>query len=239
MMDINKFMTPRLLAIASFAEQNSTVADIGTDHAYIPIWLVKNGIAKSALAMDINQGPIHRAEENIKRFSLDDKIKTRLSDGLCALLPGEADTVIIAGMGGILINQILSASKELYPHIKRYILQPMTAVEETRKFLEQNGFSIENERLAQEDNKIYCVISAVRGEMKMEREIEYYIGTKLIENRDSLLFAYLDGKLYEYEKAIESLRLADKEKAGERLAHFQYLTDEMKTIKEACALWQQ
>ncbi len=236
-MDINKYMTPRLLTVASFAEKNSVVADVGTDHAYIPIWLIKNEIAKSAIAMDINEGPIFRAQENIKKFSLEEKIKTRLSDGLCALLPGEADTVIIAGMGGILINEILRSAKRLYPHIKRYILQPMTAVEETRKFLSENGFSIQDECLAKEDNKIYCVILAVPGEMKIEKEIDYYIGKKLIENKDNYLLDYINGKLYEYEKAIDSLILADREKFGDRLSHFQYLKEEMEKIKKECLSW--
>ena len=129
------------------------------------------------------------------------------------------------------------SQKIIYPHIERYILQPMTAVEETRKFLAENGFSIQDERLAKEDNKIYCVILAVPGEMKIEKEIDYYIGKKLIENRDGCLLDYIEGKLYEYEKAIDSLRLADREKFGDRLSHFQYLKEEMEKIKKECLSW--
>ncbi len=235
--DITKFMTPRLLCVASFADKGANVADVGTDHAYIPIWLIQQGIAEKAIAMDINHGPIMRAEENIKKFSLESKITTRLSDGLEKLCPGEADTVVIAGMGGMLINEILEKATHLYSSVRRYILQPMTALEETRKYLEKNGFMIEDERLAREEEKFYCVLSVCRGEMKTEREIDYYVGKKLLENKDPLLCGYLNGKIYEYDKAIASLKRSDTEKTAERLAHFQYLSDEMKKMKEECTSW--
>lgn len=237
MADIQTFMTPRLLCVASFVEKCATVADVGTDHAYIPVWLVQQKIAERAIAMDINKGPIMRAEENIEKFALETKISTRLSNGMEKLMPGEADTVVIAGMGGMLINEILDGAKHLYSSVHRYILQPMTAVEETRKYLQQNGFLIENEKLARENEKIYCVLSVVRGTMKTEEEIGYYVGRKLIENRDPLLLAYLDGKIYEYDKAIASLKKSVGDKNAERLAHFEYLSREMKKIKEECALW--
>ena len=236
-MKIDKFMTPRLLAVASFVAPESRVADIGTDHAYIPIWLLEHGVSKSALAMDINKGPIDRANENILKFHLEDKIKTRLSNGLENLKEGEADTIVIAGMGGILINEILKEAKEKHFGIKHFILQPMTAIEETRKFLEENGFCILNERLAKEDEKLYCVLLVSRGEMKIDREIDYYIGQKLIENKDPLLLDYLNGKLYEYEKAISLLKQGDCAKNAERLSHFTFLVEEMKKLKERCITW--
>ncbi len=236
-MDINKFMTPRLIAAANFVKEGSVVADVGTDHAYIPIWLLKKGVCPLAVAMDINRGPILRAEENIKKFGLETKIRTKLSDGLKALSPGEADTVVIAGMGGILINQILDSAKELYSSVCHYILQPMTAIEETRRFLEQNGFFIENERLAKEDEKIYTVLSVVRGKMEIKKEIFYYIGEKLIDNRDPLLPDLLNGRIYELEKAISSMQFAKNIETAKKREQFIYLQSEMIKIKEACVLW--
>ncbi len=237
MMDAGNFLTPRLRCVASFAEEGCRLADVGTDHAYIPIWLVQKGIAKSAIAMDINKGPLTRADENIKRFSLEDKVSTRLSNGLEKLCPGEADTVVIAGMGGMLINEILDAAKHVYSSVRRYILQPMTAVEETRTFLAENGFAIESEQLAQEDEKVYCILSVVRGKMEIPRKIDAYIGEKLVAAKDPLLSKYLDGKIYECDKAIGSLRAAEGTKAEERLSHFTYLSREMKKIREECAKW--
>lgn len=236
-MDINRFMTERLFAVASFAQKGSKVADVGTDHAYIPIYLLTNGISDSAIAMDINCGPLLRAKENIEKFGLEDKISTRLSNGLSELNEGECDTVIIAGMGGILINRILEDAKNLYPDIKHYVLQPMTAVEETRKFLEKNGFCIEDERLAKEENKIYTVILAKRGIMKIENEIDYYIGRKLRDNKDELLKDLLNGKIYELEKAIDSMKNTDNLKIQAKRNHFIFLKEEMEKIMEECRKW--
>ena len=231
------FMTPRLLAVAMMVKESKAVADIGTDHAYVPVYLVLNGLTEKALAMDINKGPLMRADENISRFSLDNKIKTRLSDGLSELKDGEADTVIIAGMGGILINNIIEKDKNRLKSLKNYILQPMTAIEETRKYLEQNGFLIVDEKLAKEDNKIYTIISAVPGEMKISCEVNYYIGEKLISNRDEFLLDLLRGKIYEYEKAISSMTNTDNAQTMEKLQHYTYLLGEFKRIKEECAKW--
>ncbi len=236
-MDSCSFMTPRLLTVSKMVKESDAVADIGTDHAYVPVYLVLNGMTKSALAMDINKGPLMRADENINRFSLQEKINTRLSDGLKELKNNEVDTVIIAGMGGVLINSIIDCDKERLNSVKHYILQPMTAVEETRKYLEQNGFKIIDEKLAKEDNKIYTVIHAVFGEMKIEKEINYYIGQCLIDNRDEILPELLDGKIYEYEKAISSMKNTDNEETIKKAHHYSYLLSEFKRLREECAKW--
>ena len=236
-MDIEKYMTPRLLAVANFAKKGSKVADVGTDHAYIPIWLVTRGVSDFAVAMDINKGPLLRAKENITKFNLEDKITTKLSDGLEGLEKDEADTVIIAGMGGVLINRILDDAKALYPSIKHFILQPMTAIEETRKFLSENGFLIENECLAKEDDKIYTVLSVIRGKMKIEDEVNLYIGKPLIENRDPLLKDLLSGRIYELNKAISLMEKTDNESVQNRRNYFTCLRDKMEKIKEACQKW--
>ncbi len=236
-LNINSFMTPRLLTVAKMVKECNTLADIGTDHAYVPTYLVLNNIIRTALAMDINEGPLNRADENINRFSLKDKIKTRLSDGLKELKDGEADTVVIAGMGGILINSILDNDKERLTSVKNYILQPMTAIEETRKYLSENGFLITDEKLAKEDEKIYTVISATRGKMKIDKEIDYYIGKKLIENKDDILPEYIEGKIYEYEKAVASMKNTENEKTKQKREYFEYLLCELKKIKGECAKW--
>ena len=237
-MNINSYMTPRLLAVAELVKNSQTVADIGTDHAYVPVFLVLSGKCEKALAMDINNGPLLRAEENIKKFSLESKISSRLSNGLENVSDGEVDTVVIAGMGGILINNIIANDKDRLTSVKRFVLQPMTAVEETRKYLSENGFSIENERLAKEGDKIYTVISAVPGEMKIEKEIYFYIGKALIENKDKFLPELIDGKIYEYEKAINSIKNTDNEEALIRAQYFMGLLTDLMELKRECAKWQ-
>ncbi len=236
-MAIEKMMTPRLLAAASFVKKGSHVADVGTDHAYIPIWLLKREICPFAIAMDINRGPLMRAKKNIESFGLQAQIHTRLSDGLSALKLGEIDTVVICGMGGVLINRILEGGVHLNGTVSHYILQPMTAIEETRKFLEEHHFLIQDECLAQEDDKIYTILSVVPGEMHIEKELDYYVGTCLVQNRDPLLAAYLDGKLYELEKAITSMSQTKNQEVLCKREKFVLLRDDMKQLREACASW--
>lgn len=217
--------------------KSNSVADIGTDHAYVPVYLILNNLASRAIAMDINKGPLNRADENIKKFNLSDKIETRISDGLKELKNGEADTVIIAGMGGILINNILENDKDRLSSVKNYVLQPMTAVYETRKYLALNGFKITDERLAKEDEKIYTIISATRGKTNIKNEIDYYIGEKLIANKDENLPELLDGKIYEYEKAIKSMKNTKNTETKKKREYFEYLLKELKKIKGDCAKW--
>lgn len=236
-MNIEKMMTPRLFAAASFVKHNSSVADVGTDHAYIPIWLVKQGICPFAIALDINHGPLKRARKNIESFGLQAQIHTKLSDGLAALEPGEIDTILICGMGGILINRILEGGVHLNGTVSHYILQPMTAIEETRKFLEDHHFLIQDERLAKEDDKIYTILSVIPGQMHIEREIDYYVGTCLVRNRDPLLAAYLDGRLYELEKAITSMSQTNHQEVLCKREKFVSLRNDMKQLREACASW--
>ena len=236
-LSIDSFMTPRLLKVAEMIRNARCVADIGTDHAYVPVYLVLNNLAESAIAMDINKGPLMRAEENIKKFSLTDKIKTRLSDGLKNLEDNEIDTVIIAGRGGVLINSIIERDKDRLTSVKQYILQPMTAVEETRKFLIKNGFTITDERLAKEDEKIYTIILATRGEMKIEKEVNFYVGEHLIKNKDEVLPEFLDGKIYEYKKAINSMKNAKNEETKEKSNKFEALLEDFIKIREECSKW--
>lgn len=230
-------MTPRLLTVAELVKKSTSVADVGTDHAYVPVYLILTHKCEKALAVDINRGPLMRAEDNIKKFSLEEKITTRLSDGLKNISDNEADTVIIAGMGGILINNIIENDKDRLTSVKRFILQPMTAVEETRRYLAENGFLIEDERLAKENDKIYTIISAVPGKMNIEKEIYFYIGKALIENKDEFLPELLDGKIYEYEKAVNSIKNTENSEAKKRAEYFKDLLSELKEIKKECAKW--
>lgn len=236
-LSVNSFMTPRLLTVAKMVKNSKTLADIGTDHAYVPVYLVVNNIIDSAIAMDINEGPLNKACENINKLSLNNKIKTRLSDGLSKLNDGEADTVIIAGMGGVLINKILENDKERLNSVKTYILQPMTAIYETRKYLAQNGLLIVDEALAKEDDKIYTIIKAEKGTMNIASEIGYYVGDCLIKNKDKYLSEYLDGKIYEYEKAISSMKNTKNEETQKKKEYFEYILKEFKRIRGECAKW--
>lgn len=152
-------LTPRLIAAASFVRCGATVADVGTDHAYLPIYLVLTGIAKKAVASDINGGPYLRALANIRANSLENKITALHCAGLCGIEDYSPTDILICGMGGELIATIIDEAKWTKNKNIRLVLQPMTHSEILRSYLLENGFAIIDERLAKEE-KIYEIICA-------------------------------------------------------------------------------
>lgn len=222
-------LTPRLQTIANYVQKNSIVADIGTDHGYIPVYLITNGICDKVIAADINQGPLNSAKNYIQKKGLTDKIDIRLGDGLKVLKPNEVNTAIIAGMGGLLINNILKESSNIAKTIDSFILQPMIAVEDLRRFLINNHFKIMDETLAKEGNKIYEIMYVEHGEGYVENDIYYEVGKKLIENKDPLLEEFLNKKLTKIEKIIKSL---EKSQATEGRKKCQLLKDKHCKIME-------
>ena len=121
-------LSKRLYAVASLVTEGASVADIGTDHGYIPIYLMKEGIASKVIALDINKGPLERARLHIVGNGLKGQIETRLSDGLCKVMPGEVDTMIAAGMGGALVIKILTEGKKVVDSLTACILQPQSEI---------------------------------------------------------------------------------------------------------------
>lgn len=188
----NITLTPRLRCVADMIGECELLADIGTDHAYIPIYAVQNGQAMRAVASDVVKGPVNIARKNVAEHALCDKIDVVLSDGLGKA--DGADVIVIAGMGGKLICDILAANLDTARSAKRLVLQPMTCVEDVRRFLHQHSFEVVDERLAKEENKIYNVLVARRGEEDIADEFLYFVGKKLFENNDPLLLEYLHKK---------------------------------------------
>ena len=188
-------MTPRLLKIAGYVKKGEKLADIGTDHAYIPIYLVQNGIINGAVAADVNRAPLAAAEENIRCAGLGKKIKTVLSDGFFCIEEDSFDTAVIAGMGGMLIAEIL----KMAPRGKKYILQPMKNLPELKRFLSENGFKITAEGLAAEGDKIYNILVVQDGEQVLS-EIELYVGKEL--KGDALLPIYKQKLSAKFKKII-------------------------------------
>ena len=229
-MEIEKVMTPRFSAIVSMVKKCKTVADIGTDHAYIPAYLLLKGIAENAVAMDINAGPLERAKATTEKYQVDDRCDLRLSDGLDELNDNEADTIIIAGMGGLLINEILLKNAKRHKNAL-FILQPMTAEDEVRRFLEKNGFEIIDERLAREENKIYHVLAVRFGKMKAENELFYHLGKKLFENNDENLDFAIEKMINKYSVILKGLSEAQNEHT-EKKNYAQKLIELLKKAKE-------
>ena len=229
--DLNLNLPPRLALITSKVDINSKVADIGTDHGYIPIYLIKNGISNHVIASDINEGPLNKALLNIKKHGADNFVKTVLSDGLEKINTEEIDTIIIAGMGGVLICDILSEAKSKIRKIKKLILQPMTAHEELRKWLNNNDFLIVDEELALEQKKIYNVIAAKPGKEIIEDNIYYYIGKKLLEKKDPVLPYLLNQKIEEHKKIIKNLQSEKSPKALMKLKECEKMLEKYRELK--------
>ena len=154
-------LSKRLEMVASFVKEGSNLADIGTDHGYIPIALAERGQVKRAIAMDVRSGPLERAKEHIKLHRLEDRIETRLSDGTKMLEPGEADTVVISGMGGDLVIHILEEGRFLWDSVSQWVLSPQSELDKVRRFLEGNGFVTVREDMVEEDGKYYTVMDVV------------------------------------------------------------------------------
>ena len=148
-------LSDRMKAVTDLVLPCESMADIGCDHGYVAIALIRNGICKRVIAMDINKGPLERAKGNIRDCKMQDSIETRLSDGAAALLPNEADGMICAGMGGRLVISILEQRRELVHKMKQLVLQPQSELNEVRSYLRQNGYRIEKEDMIFEDGKYY------------------------------------------------------------------------------------
>lgn len=167
----------RLQGIAQLVRPGSRVADIGTDHAHLPVWLVEQGVCPCAIASDLRPGPAAAAKKNITAAGLTDRIAVRIGDGLQPIQPGEADDLVIAGMGGETIAKILDGAAWAKDGRYRWILQPMTRPEELRRYLLTNGYRIEQERIIQEDHRLYVVMAAAyTAAERVEEETAYYIG---------------------------------------------------------------
>lgn len=198
-------LTPRLEKIAQQVKKGSCVADIGTDHGYIPIYLIQNQIATRVIACDVNSKPLEIAEKNIQQYDLANYIETRLSDGLEAIEAGEADTIIIAGMGGILIQEIIEASRSVAATSK-LILQPMQGRDVLRRYLVSSGFSIQKDLLVKEDHRIYEIIVAEAGQQSVADEIYFEIGFQLKENPSSLAKEFIEKKIASTENILLQLK---------------------------------
>lgn len=211
-------LSKRLQAVAELVTPGMRVADVGCDHAYTSIYLAENKISPQIIAMDINRGPIERAKENIVKFGYSDKIEARQSNGVIKLETGETDTILIAGMGGALITQILLARIDILSEIKELILQPQSEIYKVRQMLQEQNFLIIKENMIWEDDKYYTMMKAVpRSMIKQENDYlltekeHFYYGRLLLEQRHPVLseFLYWDLSLCE-----GILKVLETEKAG-------------------------
>ena len=208
-MNIN--LDERLLCCAEFVRENSVLADVGTDHAYLPTALILKGKIKAALGCDINEKPLSSAKQTIDEAEVSDKVKLRLCDGLCGVEKHEFTDVVIAGMGGELIIKILADCPYIKDEKYNLILQPMSKAYDLRKWLCENGFFVVEEKAAVANNKIYTVINAkFVGENTDADESFYHFG-KLLFKDDEKSKMYVEKQKNSLEKRAKGILSADSE----------------------------
>jgi tRNA (adenine22-N1)-methyltransferase len=222
----------RLKLIADKIPICNTICDIGTDHAYLPIYLISKKICKKAIAADINSGPLKAAQNNIEMFKMSELIETRIGNGLEPITQGEAEVIIIAGMGGILIKDIIDRAINTAKESKALILQPMNAIEILREWLYENGFDVIDEEMAKEGEKLYDVLTVKwTGEVKKMDRFYNYIGIKLIENKDALLKQYIEKWSNQLKRAVTEMEESD-EKVTDIRAKYLWLIENMNKTLE-------
>ncbi len=189
-------ISDRLQLVVDFVDSCESMADIGTDHGYVPITLVKSGKVNKAYAMDVNKGPLKRAREHIEAEGLSQQIETRLSDGMEQLKENEAETVVIAGMGGELMVRILKQKEQVLQTVKTLVLSPHSEMFLVREFLWNNHYRIVREEMIQDAGKFYTVMKAekVTEAEPVYQQYEYMYGRLLIKEKSSVLKDYLHDK---------------------------------------------
>ena len=209
-------LAKRLAAIASYVPVGSVAADIGTDHAYLPVFLVEEGICARVIATDIKQGPYASALRRIEEAKLTGKIDLRLGNGLDVLQPGEADVLVLSGMGGNTIREILTAAPHVTETVRRLVLQPMADPGDLRTWLAANGWRISDESLVEDGGKIYIVIMAEPGREETRDPFLLELGPRLLEKKDPLLGRYAERIAGLYEQVLAGLECANSDAAREK-----------------------
>lgn len=231
-------LTPRLQAVASFVPKGARLADIGTDHAYLPVSLLLEGHIPSAVAADLRKGPLDRARQTAMEYGCTDKVTFRLCDGLSGVKSYETDAIAIAGMGGETIAEILSAARWVKEKNLPVILQPMSTQPELRHWLWQNGYTIQEEKLVQESDTLYVILFVVPGQMSPMTEAEEWAGRQHPGMCAPLRSAYLEHLL---EKTAWAMAGMEKSKDGQNSPRYQTMSKvhrDLAAMKEEWQQWQ-
>lgn len=214
-------LSKRLQAVADMITAGNVVADIGTDHAYIPIYLIENNIVPKAFAMDINKGPLDIAAAHVDSYGFNDRITLRLSDGLNALDKNEAESVVIAGMGGALEIKILSSNMDVVNSLKELILQPQSELKKFREFLIKEGFYIEDENMVLDEGKYYPMMKVLPPSANMKNnkwsDVELCYGRYLLKSKNKVLKEFISKELSVKEEILNKLQSEDSLRYSKRI----------------------
>lgn len=228
-------LTPRLAAIAAQVPQGAKLADVGTDHAYLPVWLLLRGTIGQAVASDVNEGPLQRGRETARLYGVEEQITFRRCDGLAGIGPDQADTVAICGMGGELIARILSQA----PWTKEalLLLQPMSTQPELRRWLLANGYAIRREQVAREGEKLYVLLTVTAGETAQPyTAAELWAGRQVPGTEDPHRSAYLADLIRRRERVLAGMKQGKV--SPEDLAREEALLEDLRSMEKEWNAWQ-
>ena len=231
----------RLQAVASLVPQGSRFADIGTDHAYLPVWLLEQGVIASAVAGDIAAGPCQAARTTVAMHGAASSIAVRQGSGLAVLRPGEADCIAICGMGGSTIISILAADMAVAKGAQRLLLQPMAGAAALRRWLVAQGWCITREELVDDEPHFYEIICAERAEKYAARasdageqcysEVEYLVGPALLRDGHPLLAKHIARQQASLQELLTNMARSERAKASTKYQEAQKLLQALEALK--------
>lgn len=205
-------LSKRLEAVASYIPKDAILADIGSDHAYLPCYAYLKGLITKGIAGEITDGPFQSAQSQVRKNELQHYIDVRKGDGLEVVQPNEVTCITIAGMGGTLIRSILEAGKEKLVGVERLILQPNIGAATIREWLIENNWEVTAEEILEEDRKIYEILVADRGNPLSpykNKETEVLVGPFLVKEKNQVFIKKWTHELKHWEKIVEQLNKAD------------------------------
>lgn len=231
-------LSPRLQTVAGLVPGGARLADVGTDHGRLPVWLVQHGAVERAVCSDLRPGPLSRAKALAERWQVSDKMEFRLCDGLSEIAPWEADVITIAGMGGETIADILHAARWSNEPGHTYILQAMSGMDGLRRYLSGNGFTIEQEVLVEEGETLYVVLLAQPGEMKPLTEGEIWVGRQVPGMDSPLRSRYLEQEYRKLSRAAAGLARSQRPEDTEKRKWYELAAWEVAQMKKEWEQWQ-
>lgn len=232
-------LTPRLRAVAEMVPYGAAIADIGTDHAYLPVWLLLEGKITRAIAADLREGPLSRAKLTAKEYDCRENIDFRLCNGLSGIAPKEADTIVIAGMGGETIAAILEQAAWTKNESYTLILQPMSAQNDLRRWLWKQGYGILSEQIICEGDKLYNILFIRYGCARELTIGEEWAGCQSPNMTQNLRGEYLARLLEKIGRAIDGISRGKGEKDSVRLEELRLVRQALTEMKKEWDAWQQ
>ena len=228
-------LSKRLEAVARLVTKNKRVADIGCDHGYVSIYLIREGIATKVIAMDVNKGPLEKAKLNMMQSGYEEVIETRLSDGAKELQGGEVDAIICAGMGGRLMVRILEDAHNRNLTFDELILQPQSELFLVRQYVRMHGYRIVAEDMVLEDGKYYPMFRACKVENEVAGDLlSDYFGPCLLHEKHKVLEDFLQKEYLKYSEIVDRMTLDSARQVKRNQEIKQYLEQ----IKEALSFYE-